>query len=79
MWKLQNFTLTIFSQKFREINLFLIFQADAERIKLEKLAEELVHLEDEESQEYLMEVRKILEYSPKMAKKTVFDKIFDFF
>ena len=31
-------------------------EADAERIKLEKLAEELVHLEDDESQEYLMEV-----------------------
>jgi len=33
-----------------------VMEADAERIKLEKLAEELVHLEDEESQEYLMEV-----------------------
>jgi len=31
-------------------------EADEERIKLEKLAEELVHLEDDESQEYLMEV-----------------------
>ena len=33
-----------------------VMEADAERIKLEKLAEELVHLEDDESQEYLMEV-----------------------
>merc|ERR1712018_1127697 len=31
-------------------------EADEERIKLEKLAEELVHLEDDESQEYLREV-----------------------
>ena len=31
-------------------------EADEERIKLEKLAEELVHFEDDESQEYLMEV-----------------------
>ena len=33
-----------------------VMEADEERIKLEKLAEELVHLEDDESQEYLMEV-----------------------
>merc|ERR1712018_627690 len=33
-----------------------VMEADAERIKLEKLAEELVHLEDDESQEYLREV-----------------------
>ena len=33
-----------------------VMEADEERMKLEKLAEELVHLEDEESQEYLMEV-----------------------
>ena len=33
-----------------------VMEADAERIKLEKLAESLVHLEDDESQEYLMEV-----------------------
>merc|ERR1712018_1029009 len=33
-----------------------VMEADAERIRLEKLAEELVHLEDDESQEYLMEV-----------------------
>lgn len=31
-------------------------EADKERLALEKLAEELVHLEDDESQEYLMEV-----------------------
>lgn len=31
-------------------------EADAERIKLEKLAESLVEAEDEESQEYLMEI-----------------------
>merc|ERR1719447_495729 len=36
--------------------LHAVMEADAERIKLEKLAEELVHLEDDESQEYLMEV-----------------------
>ena len=47
---------------------FSIFQADAERIKLEKLAEELVHLEDEESQEYLMEVKK-LKKAQKQKKK----------
>merc|ERR1719367_207954 len=33
-----------------------VMEADVERLKLEKLAEELVHLEDDESQEYLMEV-----------------------
>ena len=33
-----------------------VMEADEERIKLEKLAEELVQYEDEESQEYLMEV-----------------------
>ena len=33
-----------------------VMEADAERLKLEKLAEELAHVEDEESQEYLMEV-----------------------
>ncbi len=33
-----------------------VMEADQERIKLEKLAEELVTLEDDESQEYLMEV-----------------------
>merc|ERR1739844_884239 len=33
-----------------------VMEADKERLKLEKLAEELVHLEDDESQEYLMEV-----------------------
>merc|ERR1711953_1639238 len=33
-----------------------VMEADEERIKLEKLAEQLVHLEDDESQEYLMEV-----------------------
>ena len=31
-------------------------EADAERIKLEKLAEQLVAAEDEESQDYLMEI-----------------------
>ena len=34
-----------------------VMEADEERIKLEKLAEELATLEDEESQDYLMEVR----------------------
>ncbi len=34
-----------------------VMEADMERIKLEKLAEELATLEDDESQEYLMEVR----------------------
>ena len=34
-----------------------VMEADEERIKLEKLAEELAHLEDQESQDYLMEVR----------------------
>jgi len=33
-----------------------VMEADAERIKLEKLAEQLVHMEDDASQEYLMEV-----------------------
>merc|ERR1711997_1032822 len=33
-----------------------VMEADEERIKLEKLAEELVHMEDDESQEYLMEI-----------------------
>lgn len=33
-----------------------VMEADAERIRLEKLAEQLVHMEDDESQEYLMEV-----------------------
>jgi len=31
-------------------------EADVERMRLEKLAEELVHMEDDESQDYLMEV-----------------------
>ena len=31
-------------------------EADEERIKLEKLAEQLATMEDEESQDYLMEV-----------------------
>ena len=35
-------------------------EADEERLKLEKLAEELALNEDEESQDYLMEVRTIL-------------------
>ena len=52
-----------FHRKFVKSTFFLIFQADAERIKLEKLAEELVHLEDEESQEYLMEVKKMGKWS----------------
>lgn len=34
-----------------------VMKADSERIKLEKLAEELALLEDDESQDYLMEVR----------------------
>ena len=33
-----------------------VMEADEERIRLEKLAEELATLEDEESQDYLMEV-----------------------
>lgn len=33
-----------------------VMEADEERIRLEKLAEELAHLEDQESQDYLMEV-----------------------
>ncbi len=33
-----------------------VMEADEERVKLEKLAEQLAHLEDDESQEYLMEV-----------------------
>ena len=37
-----------------------VMEADEERLKLEKLAEELALNEDEESQDYLMEVRTIL-------------------
>ena len=33
-----------------------VMEADQERLHLEKLAESLVHLEDDESQEYLLEV-----------------------
>ena len=33
-----------------------VMEADEERIKLEKLAEELATIEDDDSQEYLMEV-----------------------
>ena len=33
-----------------------VMEADEERLKLEQLAEELVHLDDDESQEYLLEV-----------------------
>ena len=33
-----------------------VMEADEERIKLEKLAEQLATMEDEESQDYLMEV-----------------------
>lgn len=33
-----------------------VLEADEERKKLEKLAEQLVHMEDDESQEYLMEI-----------------------
>jgi ATP-binding cassette subfamily F protein 2 len=33
-----------------------VMEADQERVKLEKLAEELVSRTDDESQEYLMEV-----------------------
>ena len=36
-----------------------VMEADEERLKLEKLAEELALNEDEESQDYLMEVRTI--------------------
>ena len=37
-----------------------VMEADEERLRLEKLAEELALNEDEESQDYLMEVRTIL-------------------
>ena len=33
-----------------------VMEADEERMKLEKLAEQLATMEDEESQDYLMEV-----------------------
>ena len=33
-----------------------VMEADEERIKLEKLAEQLATMEDEEAQDYLMEV-----------------------
>ena len=36
-----------------------VMEADEERMRLEKLAEELATLEDEESQDYLMEVSTI--------------------
>jgi hypothetical protein len=36
--------------------LMAVMEADEERVKLEKLAEELATREDEESQEYLMQV-----------------------
>ena len=36
-----------------------VMEADEERLKLEKLAEELALNEDEESQDYLMEVKTI--------------------
>lgn len=42
-----------------------VMEADQERIRLEKLAEELVSLTDDESQEYLMEVKKIVDKSRK--------------
>ena len=35
-------------------------EADEERIKLEKLAEELATMEDDESQDYLMQVKEHL-------------------
>ena len=41
-----------------------VMEADEERIKLEKLAEQLALNEDEESQDYLMEVRTILVHVP---------------
>ena len=34
-----------------------VMEADTERVKLEALAEELATMEDEESQDYLMEVK----------------------
>ena len=34
-----------------------VMEADQERIKLEKLAEELALIEEEDAQDYLMEVR----------------------
>ena len=36
--------------------LMAVMEADEERVRLEKLAEELATREDEESQEYLMQV-----------------------
>ena len=36
-----------------------VMEADEERMKLEKLAEQLATMEDEESQDYLMEVTRI--------------------
>jgi hypothetical protein len=36
--------------------LMAVMEADEERVKLEKLAEDLATREDEESQEYLMQV-----------------------
>ena len=38
----------------------IVMEADEERIRLEKLAEELATLEDDENQDYLMEVRTII-------------------
>ena len=36
-----------------------VMEADQERVRLEKLADELVSRNDEESQDYLMEVRTV--------------------
>ena len=36
-----------------------VMEADQERVRLEKLADELVSRNDEESQDYLMEVRAV--------------------
>ena len=36
-----------------------VMEADEERMKLEKLAEQLATMEDEESQDYLMEVTRM--------------------
>ena len=40
-----------------------VMEADTERVKLEALAEELATMEDEESQDYLMEVKISLKLS----------------
>ena len=48
-----------------------VMEADEERMKLEKLAEQLATMEDEESQDYLMEVTR-------MKKKQCYLKYYTF-